>query len=451
MTHTSESSPNDPEPAAAELRSLLGTLRELLPPGKKKIDTPVAEEVSRKVNLLAVHLPKTPDEAEALRCLALIGVAIARGSKDAAKRKPRPARWSQNRPAPLTTLQHADERAAALGLLTALKADWAAPYALDEAVDPDTDKTLFTALIKWAVNASLTQSAFIEHLARVLEAGPPRTIDRIQQVLKTASKELAATDIEAGPTLPDAYLALANAITRICQRNETAPKTTAALQVQVLVLLDVVTSRDPAVLFEPLTAQALVALSAPLGGWAKTASKPLAALARRMVSLSIHHARLRGVDDAADVRHLLQHAASILPIDKVASRFVSARDLIKQIRTPVPEDATRGAPGTTIAAAGLQEQLGALLVAWDVLHDGVSDPATGREVAALIELVARKANVERVGTHGEIVPFQPLQHYLAAPSPTPPSQVRIEVPGVRAMRNDGSYRLLTRAVVWPIP
>jgi hypothetical protein len=449
MTPITELSPTADEPAAPDARALFDELRELLPPGKKKLDSSISDEVGRKVNLLALQLPKVPDEAEALRCLGLIGVAIACGSKEAAKRKPHPARWVQSRPARLKTLPHPDERAAALDLLAALKADWAAPYAIEQALDPDIDKTLATALLKWAVKASRTQGECLGHLAHALETGQPATSDRIQLVLKSAAKELAATDTESGPSLPQTFLALATSVAQACQTAAPSTKTTAAMQVQTLALLDVISNRDPAVLFEPLITQGLTTLCAELGGWPKTAAKPLAAMARRMLSLSIHHVRLRGLDDVTDVRRLLQHAGSTLPIDKVAVRLSSERELIKQLRAPVQDSPTPDASAAN-APASLQEQLGALLVAWDALRSALPDPVAGQEVTALIELAAGKANVERSGARGEIVAFQPLQHYLAEPTSTPPTQVRIDVPGVRAMRSDGSYRLLTRAVVYPI-
>ena len=110
--------------AAVDSIQIIGALRSLLPLGKGKISKHFVEDVGRKVNRLAINLPKEPDEVIAFQCFALIGLAIAKGSKQAAKHKLRPVRWVSTAPPSLQTLVNDEERRAAIKLLAPLKGSW---------------------------------------------------------------------------------------------------------------------------------------------------------------------------------------------------------------------------------------------------------------------------------------------------------------------------------------
>jgi hypothetical protein len=441
----------DPTEGPSETRSLLEGLRLLLPTGKKRIDPTAADDIGRKVNLLAVHIPKAEDEQEALGALALIGVAIARGSKDAAKRKPRPARWADAKPPLLAILTDAEERLAAIQLLAPLRAPWAAGYALEQALEPTTEKVVLASLVKWAATASATQADLLEALQAAI-SGATAAIEpaRFLAVLKLISKELASTDIEAGPGFSQKLQALCALLINLESVRESPAKTRAAFQNQLLVLLDTVTAREPAVLFDLETTGALATLAQATSKWSSPANKVLAALARRMLSITLQHVRLRGIDEATDVKQLLQHASSVLPVDKVATRFASERQRISQLRAPIKTTVTE--PEANSRRQGtMQEHVASMAIAWDSLRRQLPDPAVGEEVSNLTDILLREARLERIGQVGDVVAFQPLEHYLAETPEHPPTQVRIAFPGIRAQRSDGSYRLITRSVVVVIP
>jgi hypothetical protein len=441
----------DPTEGPSETRSLLEGLRLLLPAGKKKIDPAAADDIARKVNLLALHIQKTQDEQEALDALALIGVAIARGSKDAAKRKPRPARWAEARPPLLATLSSAEERLAAIQLLASLRAPWAAGYALEQALEPTTEKLVLASLVKWATKASATQAELLEALnASISRAASAAEPVRLMAVLKLVSKELASTDGEAGPGFSQKLQALCALLIQLESVRESPAKTRVAFQSQLLALLNTVTAREPALLFDLETTGALATLAEATSGWSSSANKVLAALARRMLSIALHHVRLRGSDEAMDIRQLVQHAASVLPVDKVATRFISERQRISQLRAPIKTTVT-DTDVTSRSLGTMQDHVASMAIAWDALRRQLPDPAVGEEVSNLTEILLREARLERIGQVGDVVAFQPLEHYLAETANQPPTQVRVAVPGVRAQRSDGSQRLVTRSVVIAVP
>ena len=447
---TEPESPQSPQSnSAVDSIQLIESLRSLLPLGKGKIDLTAAEDVGRKVNRLAINFPKEQDEAIAFQSFALIGLAIAKGSKEAAKRKPRPARWLNDAPPSLQVLLNDDERRAAIKLLAPSKPSWVVWYAMREAADAQTSKELSNDLVKWATAASATQADLIKGLSNVIRAHQTTSVERIKQVLKLGMKLLAASDTEAGARFGDEFAAFALAIAEFCRGMDTSLKTTIEMQGVALSLVEVMSAREPAVLVAQLTLRGLVILSELPGGWPKSLQKQLTSLSRRVLSMSLQEAKMHGVDDSVDVRRLLTFAAQVLPIEKVALRFLSDREVVKSLLAPMQDVAAGGSVEVSVNS-GLQEQVAALLVAWDTFRSGLVEPASANEVGSLVALVASKAKVEAFGLKGEVVPFQPLQHFLVDTSITPPANVRIEIPGVRAMRSDESYRVLTRALVYSV-
>jgi hypothetical protein len=73
--------------------------------------------------------------------------------------------------------------------------------------------------------------------------------------------------------------------------------------------------------------------------------------------------------------------------------------------------------------------------------------STKGEIAAVINQLAAKLCLERFGTIGDVVVFQPLQHFLEHQEGSPPRSVRIKESGIRAIRPDQSSRVLLRAIV----
>jgi hypothetical protein len=446
---TESASPADPiTPPGASGAELLAVLRSLLSDDGKKIASENMDEVARKVNLLAVHLPKEQDDSLALQFLAVIGLASAKGSKEAAKRKPNLARWANEPPPSLQVLSSKDERVATIKLLAAQKSPWAIRYALREAADERTSKDLVPDFLKWASAASVSQADFLGGLADVLGVLDATSVDRRDLVLKLGLKAIAESDAEASMSFPNAFEEFCAAVGEACRQPAATPAKSLALLGTALGVLDVVSAREPAVLVTPLSLRGLAILAELPGGWPKSLHKLLTSLARRVISVALFQVRIHGLEGSAEVRRILSIAGQVLPIGKVAARFVSESQAIKGLLAPL-EDSSADVTPNVSADSGVQDQVAALLGAWDALSAKLADPGATREVESLLQLVAAKANVDRLGTRGEIVPFQPLQHYLITASAAPPSNVRIETPGVKAVRSDGSYRVLTRALVNP--
>jgi hypothetical protein len=447
--NTPSSSSSSIAPSEADTAEIAAVLRPLLPLGKKKIDQKFSNDIDRKVNLLVIKLQKEPNEVLAFQCLGLIGLAITKGNKSAAKQKIRPMRWVDTAPPTLNALSNDDERLGAIKLLSSIKSSWKISYALREAIDTKTNKPIANELIKLAVTASTSHAELVKGLYELVLEYIEINPDGANLILKLVVKLLPATEIETGNFFGEEFSNLASTVADFIQKSQSSPKTALEIQKCILGILEIVSSRDPTVLLNEKTLYGLTSLSNQQGGWPKPLQKPLYYLSSQIISTAIQHVKMYGMNHTSEVRQLLEYASHCLPLEKASAKFITDREIIKTILHPAKnssiEDSTE--PSTRF---GIQEQIAALLVSWHRYFSDLPDPSVAEEVNSLVDLVASKARVEMYGAKGDVVQYQPLQHFLGDSSAQPPANVRIEIPGVRVLRSDTSQRVLTRALVFPV-
>lgn len=90
----------------------------------------------------------------------------------------------------------------------------------------------------------------------------------------------------------------------------------------------------------------------------------------------------------------------------------------------------------------IQDQVAAVLHAWDRNRDANSSA----EVNAAIEHLANVAKVKTFGRVGDVVEYEPFSHFLID-GEISGTDVVIVAFGVQGERDDGSLRLLSRALV----
>jgi hypothetical protein len=91
----------------------------------------------------------------------------------------------------------------------------------------------------------------------------------------------------------------------------------------------------------------------------------------------------------------------------------------------------------------MEHQIGALLLALERFKDGET---TIEEVESIAQYLAFKAKVETFGDIGEAVPFKPFEHFPVG-AVTEVGDVVIQMRGARFIRDDGSHRVLIKALV----
>lgn len=447
--NTPHSSSNQITPSESDTAEIVSALRSLLPLGKKKIDQNFSNDIDRKVNLLTVKLSKEPNEELAFQCLGLIGVAITKGSKSTAKQKIRPTRWADTTPPALNALNNDDERFGAIKLLSPLKSSWKVSYALNEAINTQTSKALTNELVKFAVMASTSHAEFIHGLNEIARENILNNPDSFSQVLRLVVKILPATEIETGIFFGDEFSKLASTIAGFVQEPQASSKTALEIQKCMFAILEIITSRDSTFLLSEKTLQGLTNLSKQRGGWPKSLQKQLNYLSSQIICTVLQHVKMYGMANTTEVRQLLEYAAHCLPLEKASEKFITEREIVKNILSPIRKSSNEDS-GEPPTQPGIQEQIAALLISWQRYFSDLADPSDALEINSLVDLVASKARLEMYGSKGDVVQYQPLQHFLGDSSGRPPESVRVEIPGVRVLRSDNTQRVLTRALVFPV-
>ena len=92
----------------------------------------------------------------------------------------------------------------------------------------------------------------------------------------------------------------------------------------------------------------------------------------------------------------------------------------------------------------IQDGVGDTLLAWHRFKAGQGSMA---EVEHMLNYLATKAAVETFGTEGEVTQFAPFEHYVTDHDGSPVTEVAVVRIGSRAIRDNGSTRTITRALV----
>ena len=92
----------------------------------------------------------------------------------------------------------------------------------------------------------------------------------------------------------------------------------------------------------------------------------------------------------------------------------------------------------------IQDGVGDTLLAW---HRFKAGQGSMEEVEHLLNYLATKASVETFGTEGEITKFAPFEHYVIDHDGAEVREVAVVRKGARAIRDNGSTRTITRALV----
>ena len=92
----------------------------------------------------------------------------------------------------------------------------------------------------------------------------------------------------------------------------------------------------------------------------------------------------------------------------------------------------------------IQDGVGDTLLAWHRFKAGQGSMA---EVEHMLNYLATKASVETFGTEGEVSKFKPFEHYMIGVTEGEIKEVAVVRKGARAIRDDGSTRTITRALV----
>jgi len=92
----------------------------------------------------------------------------------------------------------------------------------------------------------------------------------------------------------------------------------------------------------------------------------------------------------------------------------------------------------------IQDRVGDTLLAW---HRFKAGQGSMEQVEHLLNYLATTASVETFGTEGEVTQFAPFEHYVIDHTGEEVREVAVVLIGTRAIRDNGSTRTISRALV----
>lgn len=438
--------PDERQQASAS--ALLVRLREALAVPRDARPPAWEDETGRLIALISVDFVQQTDEATALQELALVHLAAARGNKSAKKRALNAGRWAQKEPPSITqVLVDADELRAGVKALVPLRASWVPDYVVTELTKPGSAPAR-DDLVEWGIRNASDLATFISMLAARANA-----TQRKGWLAETAAVALKPDRLSKVSMGPGFLVAIADLLgefapeTAATDEGDEALTARAALRVASVEALDIATAAMPSLLLQPAVARIVTAAMTPV-------PKPPASLLGRVAQISRRASDLLSWisihGESAARAAARQTAAALFDALKANPSYA---DVCAAFRAIVDEDSP-AADGTCAAAMArsseLERAISSLLVQWsEIAAPDMSDEL--RQIGEQIDLVAQLMSVQRDGEPGAVVNYEPLRQHLSQPAVPPPLRVRVLKPGVKVTRDDGTERILLKALVAPLP
>lgn len=414
------------------------------------LDAPQPKEESwqsdagRAVSTLAVSFLNEPDDAAALRSVALLGVAQSVGVREARKRAIKLSRWVKAAPPALTTLALKDEQQAALSALAKLTAPWSGPYAAQALADPLLPDEFVSDLLKWGRSTCADTLSFVrDFYAPQVAAG--RSAERVASLLKDAAKLLKLSGPELARRSAEGSAALVDAFLQSAKPNADDDKPFASSVAALLLMMQDQAATAPAVLMQPtfVTAVGRLGAVASKGVTSRQFAAVSGALSTATVSLvasDVERFGTQAINYSQTMVPIWRSAYSSwdLHIDAAAKLFPA----LARITAAARED-HRANPDMYASEAIFAR----LLPAWDAFVAELPDASRAASLTMMLQEAAGSLGIAPLGEKGTVISYDPLSHHLAAEAGDSPTHVRILRPGVQVHRADGSSRVLVAALV----
>ena len=217
---------------------------------------------------------------------------------------------------------------------------------------------------------------------------------------------------------------------------------------QAIGAIDSLTSSRPGLLCEQRTSALLREASRYADLWSATTKQTAVRIFRRVIDLLEY---LYSVNPEPNAEVVSGVARGYLSALSKKFEIRSQREQLTRLASALADLEPSGAAFSS-AASEIEQSVAGLLVDWDSLVESGQRDASGLEFEQFgrqIDNVARQAQIERFGTPGEVVIYEPLQQHLTMSTEAPPLRVRIRKAGTRKRRGDGTFRVVLKALADP--
>jgi len=409
-----------------EIEKHLKQLRNELAIPKKNRPKDWEDLVGRLVGQIANDYASQKNHELALAELSLINLAASLGNKNAKKRVLKPSLWLECAPPSINkVLLSLDEQKMGIKSLSSIKSDWVSLYILGE-LESLTEKRLIPVYLDWLLKHSNNLSGLLSTLNK--NNFSPKKIPRedwvfdlLGYLLQTAPKQVV-NDEFIGELL------------RIISYGVIEKNSLETLQIKVFEVLNAFSNYRPSILI----ATTIPALMAFFEYGHLTKNKKLISLQEALAYKTLDILRAASTLKNVGGDELIQLMTaglkkSIYKFDRIQSDFGSPEindDSSKQSHESYETETT----------------LVALISNWrDYLKSSPSSKGLEQLTTRLNELL-RHFSIVSVGEEGLTEAYDPFRHELLDEADKNISIIKVVRPGFGKRREDGSIRILLKAI-----
>jgi hypothetical protein len=401
-------------------------LRHHLAIPKKNRSNEWEDSVGKLVGQIANDYASQPNHELAITELTLINLAAALGNKNAKKRVLKPSLWLNYPPPSLhKVLLSLDEQKIGIKSLSTIKSDWVPLYILSE-LEAITEKQLISIYLDWLLKYCGDLTSLLSTLNK--NNFSPKEISHEDWI-----HALLSFFLQSGPKqiISDAFV---GELLKIIFKNKTDKISLDLLQIKVYKVLNTISNYRPSILISTTMPSLLNFFKSG----SDTKNKKLIALqetiAYKTLDLIQAGKILKNVDNA-ELSSLLIEALkkSTHKFDRIQSKFFSAElnDISNETKHESYETET---------------SLVALISNWrDYLICNPSGKGLDQLSARFDELLEHFSIVS-IGEEGMTEAYDPFKHELLDVIPSTVSTVKVVRSGFGKRREDGSTRILLKAI-----
>lgn len=416
-------------------------LRELLTLPKPKLEE-WQTEAGRMVSLLAVQFPQEVDETRALSIVALVGLAAAKGVKEAKKKSLKLTRWSKTAPLPIQALPNMDEQRGAVQALSKIKSPWALTYVEQALASAELPAKLLPEFLHWGRVAAPDWATFVVKTYAGSLASCSQS-NRAMLMLKEAPTLLRVAESvpvdKAAETIGQFILAIVSAADKFSDDGKAAVSMLGA----GFAVYQQAWQATPALLLQPTMVNVLQLLGAAIKALKKKPPGSVDTALLATLSLVGDMVQRFGANATEQFKLLIPMWIAAYPDFqkrvKISATFTPALASLLETESAKSE--------STEQNYNAESTFARLLPAWDAFVADLPDANRAASLSAMLQQAAGTVGIAPMGEKGAVVSYDPLSHRLVAEEGESPSQVRIVRSGVHVQRPDGSVRVLVAALV----
>ncbi len=401
----------------------ISELREKLNFPKKNRPSTWEEDVAKLIGLIANDLSSQKDHTIALREASLITLAATYGNKNAKKRVVKPSLWLSERPPSIhESLEHQDEKCAAIKLLSTIRSEWIISYLIDELII-SPENSVRASLLDWLIKSTKSVSSFMECINSINKK--PKEISEevwVLEILDYVTHQISKKNSSVNQEF-------FSGISKFLSKHLCAIEKLDHVQAKTLELINQVSYLKPSAIYSSQIAYLLSMFESNRSTKNKKVTDLVKKIEENIIDINDSIVLAKKSDLHVITRSL--HAS----LQKISTQY-------KDALLP-PEDKENDQQKTNDHET--ENIIVSFISNWDEYILSEKNTPAIEQLTAKFNLLLDKFSIAKFSSSGAIESYDPIKHELINDSN--PVDIQVIKSGYGKIRPDGSIRILIKAIV----